>query len=185
MYSCRNFFVCALSFVFIGSFSPVFASAFVSSKYVLPYPSYMPGNKLYVVSRFVDRLKEYWSFGSIASLRYHLALADKYLVESKTLFEYEQYPLALSALAESNKHVTKLTLYIQKASQEGKEVARLKVLVGEAMVRHTGVLQQLKFDTPVDFTWVPEKAAVTSLHIHETLEAAEVVRNKVQTEMSL
>src|SRR3989344_2434627 len=77
----------------------------VEAAYVLPYPSYMPGNKLYTFSRFFDEVGRIWNFGSIASTKYALHLSDKYLVEAKTLFEYQQYLLALDALQRSDRQL--------------------------------------------------------------------------------
>ena len=91
-----------LLILFVAFPSSVFAD------YTLPYPSYMPGNKLYKASRLFDELQKYWHWGNIASVKYRLKIADKYLVEAKVLFEYKQYVLALDALERSDMHIKSL-----------------------------------------------------------------------------
>src|SRR5450759_4493421 len=106
------FFAFLLSLIFSHS-------SLVYADYVLPYPSYMPGSSLYKVSRVVDRLKFYWSWGNIAQIKYHLALSDKYLVEASTLMEYKQYLLGVDALRRSDAEFTKLPVYVAGAKKEG------------------------------------------------------------------
>src|SRR5450759_5012191 len=83
-------------------------SSLVYADYVLPYPSYMPGSSLYKVSRVVDLLKFYWSWGNIAQIKYHLALSDKYLIEAKTLMEYKQFLLGTDDLRRYDKEFVNL-----------------------------------------------------------------------------
>lgn len=92
----------------------------VRADYVLPYPSVMPGNKLYRITRIVDQLKKYWYFGNIAQIKYHLGLSDKYLVEAKTLFEYKQYLLATDALKRSSDQFSQIHQYVIKAEAGGR-----------------------------------------------------------------
>ena len=126
----------------------------VRAEYVLPYPSFMPGNKLYRVTRIVDKLKNYWYFGTIAQAKYHLGLSDKYLVEAKTLFEYKQYLLAVDALGRSDDEFRKVS----------KNPA--------AAQKHIEVLTQLLSLVPDTFTWTPEKSEATRLPLKDLLEAS-------------
>lgn len=153
----------------------------VQAAYVLPYPSYMPGNKLYAASRVLDRLKSYWYWGSIAQFKYRLSLADKYLVEAKTLFEYGQYLLAVDSLNRSNQNVQLLPSFLQKAKHEGKDTVQLDVTLQEAMSVHALVLQELETRLPGEFTWQPEKEAPTELPIAQLLSQARQERVKLQT----
>ncbi len=151
----------------------------VRADYVLPYPSYMPGNKLYRVSRVLDSLKRYWYFGSIASFRYHLGLADKYLVEAKTLFEYKQYALAVDALKRSDVHVTLLPTYHKRAVQEGKDVSLLTVKLQDAMAVHGEVINRLIIELPEEFHWTPEKEEPTLLPIRKILAESIAIRQTI------
>ena len=153
----------------------------VQAAYVLPYPSYMPGNKLYAASRVLDRLKSYWYRGSIAQFKYRLSLADKYLVEAKTLFEYDQYLLAVDSLKRSNQNVQLLPSFVQMAKQEGKDTVQLEATLQEAMGVHTLVLQELEARLPREFTWQPEKEAPTVIPISQLLIQARQERVKLQT----
>lgn len=126
--------------------------------YTLPYPSYMPGHRLYKVSRIFDSLKSYWYWGTIAQSKYHRSLSDKYLVEAKTLFEYKQYLLAVDALNRSNEHI--------------------KTFSHEQMKIHRDVLEQLKQALPKEFLWQPEKQTSTLLPLHKLLDEAIKLRNE-------
>ena len=159
-------------------FSPVYAS------YVLPYPSYMPGNKLYTISRIVDTLSNRWYSGSIAQIKYHLKLADKYLVESKTLFEYKQYLLAVDALKRSDSEFLAIPDHISKASQEGKDVRNVSETVQSAAIKHTEVLTNIYASVPKSFLWVPEISASTELDLEPTILHALRIRKSPDPEFS-
>ena len=148
--------------------------------YVLPYPSYMPGHKFYRVSRVFDQIKNYWFWGNIAQFKYHMSLADKYLVEAKTLFEYGQYLLAVDGLKRSNQHVQLLPTMLQKAKKDGKDIVQLETILKESMREHSTVLQELETRLPREFTWQPEKEAPTALPIAQLLREAREEREKLQ-----
>lgn len=152
----------------------------VRAEYVLPYPSYMPGNKLYMISRLVDRAKQIFYFGNISSFKYHLALADKYLIEAKTLFEYKQYLLAVDALGRSDVHFRQLPAYLRSAEREKKDIGALSVLVQEAAQAHVHILASLKDLLPSEFVWRPEKAAEIVIPIGDMLgESIQIRRDLV------
>lgn len=153
----------------------------VHASYVLPYPSYMPGNKLYRISRFIDASKKWWHWGNIASAKYHLGLADKYLVETKTLFEYKQYLLALDALVRSNEHVGQIPAFIEAAKKEGKDMKAQGQIVVEAMDVHNDVLTKLVREVPAEFFWQPEKSSGSSLKIKELLTKSIDLRQKLRS----
>jgi hypothetical protein len=144
----------------------------VRAEYVLPYPSTMPGNKLYKVTRIIDSLKKYWYFGNIAQVKYHLGLSDKYLVEAKTLFEYKQYLLATDSLKRSNDQFSQIHQYVVKAEAEGENMQNFKKIISDASIVHQQVLEQLLDNTPEDFEWRPEKAKTEMLYIHDDLHNA-------------
>ena len=150
--------------------------------YVLPYPSYMPGNKLYNISRVIDSLKAYWYWGNIAKVKYHLGLANKYLVESKTLFEYKQYLLATDALARSDTHVDNVLPYLKGAAVQGKDVKVLETTVGDAMLVHISVIETMKSQLPEKFIWRPEKASEIILPISSMLQHALTIRQNLRDE---
>lgn len=148
----------------------------VRADYVLPYPSYMPGNTLYRISRITDRLKSYWYWGNIAQIKYHLGLSDKYLVEAKTLFEYKQYLLAADALSRSDKELTNIPGLLQRGAKEGKDMTQLGETVREAMSVHMTVINTLKNQLPKEFIWRPEKASETTIRIDEILTSSYEIR---------
>ncbi len=152
---------------------PVYAS------YVLPYPSYMPGNKLYRASRMVDAIKKYWHWGSLASYRYALGQSDKALVESKTLFEYSQYLLAVDALDRSNAALQAVPDLLRRAKHEGKNIEKYTREVTDAMQVHAQLLAKIISDTPEQFTWSPEKHDSQILFIHKLLSQAQQLRREI------
>lgn len=131
----------------------------VYADYVLPYPSFMPGHKLYTLSRILDDLKGYWFWGNIAQTKYHQGLSDKYLIEAKTLFEYRQYHLAIDALRRSDQH-------FQKGMPD---VAR------EA---HIAALVLLKAQLPQTYVWQDEHRPPATLELHTALRRSLEIRNE-------
>lgn len=166
-----------LSFV-IGHWS------FVHASYVLPYPSYMPGNKLYKVSRMVDGFKKYWYFGNIAKTKYYLALSDKYLVEAKTLFEYKQYLLAVDALSRSDSAYTQLSRYVASAKSDKKDISLLKAMTIDSAEVHRNVLETIKKIVPERVTWSPEHEKPTQLALHNSLTFSIRLRERIISEIS-
>ena len=161
---------------FLGMVSLLLTTTVFASDYVLPYPSYMPGNKLYKVSRLIDKLQNYWYWGNIAQEQYHLGLADKYLVEAKTLFEYNQYLLAADALNRSNQQFQLVRPYIVKAQKQGVDVKDILNIFSAAEEKHEEVLNILEKEVPETFVWTPEKDKPTNLPLHQLLEQAVVIR---------
>lgn len=155
---------------------PVYAS------YVLPYPSFMPGNKLYRVSRIIDTAKNYWYWGTIAQLKYHIGLSDKYLVESKTLFEYKQYLLATDALKRSDQELSNIVGLLDKGTTEGKDMKGQKQILSEAMRMHVMTLSNMKGQSPADFLWTPEKTDATQLSISTLIDSSMLLRQKISEE---
>lgn len=145
---------------------------FSYADYVLPYPSFMPGNKMYRISRVIDNLKANWYFGNIAKTKYHLGLSDKYLVEAKTLFEYKQYLLAVDALKRSNDHFEVLPQFIKNDTQ--------KNIVREAGGVHIRVLEELASKLPEEFIWKPEKSEESVLYIGSLIRQSKGLRLAVK-----
>jgi hypothetical protein len=152
------------SFIFLFScFVLLHTFSVVHAEYVLPYPSFMPGNKLYKVMEVVDLLKKYWSFGNIAQVKYHLSRSDKYLVEAKTLIEYKQYLLGSSALQKSTSEFLLIDRYLTAALAEGKDVAELRQIVADAAAVHIETLNAIEKNAPSSVTWTPEKTSATDI----------------------
>lgn len=152
----------------------------ISAAYSLPYPSYMPGNKLYAVSRLLDAAKGWWSWGTIATLKYNESLGDKYIVEAKTLFEYKQYLLAVDALKRSDARVAVLPALLQKAKDEKKDIAVLEEVIHEELSAHIDALDDLKGRLPSTFVWQPEKSAPTNLPLGQLLDSSKAERVSIQ-----
>jgi hypothetical protein len=152
----------------------------VSAEYMLPYPSFMPGNRIYIITRLVDAAREHWSWGNIARTKYHLGLSDKYLVESKTLSEYKQYLLMKDALTRSDFQATKILTYVNNAEGEGKDVAGLREIVADAMAVHWHVLERMQNDLPHEFLWQPENEKATDVQIADLLEASQAIRKEIR-----
>jgi hypothetical protein len=160
----------------------LFTPRIIFAEYVLPYPSYMPGNSMYKVSRIVDRLKFYWSWGNIAQTKYHLALSDKYLIEAKTLMEYKQYLLGADALRRSDKEFMQVSAYVVGAKKKGVNVSELQHLITAATQKHTELLTGLLTITPSQFTWSPEKTKPTGLPLGEMIKTSVGIRQHIASE---
>lgn len=161
-----------LGIIFFGTTHTVYA------QYVLPYPSYMPGNALYRVSRIIDHIQYYWQWGDIARFKYFMAQSDKYLIEAKTLFEYGQHLLGVDALRRSDDAYNHIDVYLKYASANGKDISALSRLHVQQSIKHSEVLQKLLKELPQNFRWAPEKSAPLDLHLHEYIRLSMEIRQQ-------
>lgn len=152
------------------------SSAFAKSNYVLPYPSFMPRSMFYNVHLAWEKIGQYWYFGNFSQHAYNLKLADKYLVESKTLFEYKQYLLAYQALKKSDEYFIAAYRFLGKAKQEGKNIKDKEQILKEAAFQHMEMLEQIKKQVPEQFNWQPEKDKPTFLFLREQINKAIEIR---------
>jgi CRISPR/Cas system-associated protein Cas5 (RAMP superfamily) len=146
------------------------STTFASSSYVLPYPSTMPGGVSYKVHLVWEAISKYWYFGDFGQFEYNLKESDKYLVESKTLFEYQQYLLGFNALQKSNEYFAQTLPDLEKAKKNGKDISNKREQLREAAAKHEEVLQKMKIETPITFTWNPEKASQSELPLHQRID---------------
>lgn len=146
------------------------------SNYVLPYPSGMPGNFSYKIHLIYEAVSRYWYFGDFGQFNYNLKMADKYLVEAKTLFEYKQYLLGYKALKKSNQYFTNILPNLVKAEVSGKNILQKKAILDEASRKHIEILNGMQIDAPDMFNWQPEKALPTTLDIKSAIENAVNIR---------
>lgn len=153
-------------------FSFISQKSLASFSYVLPYPSFMPGHKLYRVEQIFDSLLRFWAFGNFSRHKYELGMADKKLVEAKTLFEYGQYFLATQTLADSNQHWRKAENYLKRARDEGKDVSQKLANFLAAAEKHKEVLEELLDKLPEEVIWQEERKEAQKLKIRELLEEA-------------
>ncbi len=162
-----------------------FSTGSVRAEYVLPYPSFLPGNKLYSVSRRIDLMKAPFYFGDFGGFKYHLNLSDKYLVEAKTLFEYKQYLLGSDALRRSDEAFVRVLPFLVSAQRHNKDVSAFKGIIIDATRTHIFVLTRLKGDVPYTFTWTPEKADKSVLLLHDMLFHSMRIRERAASESAL
>lgn len=148
----------------------------VKSSYVLPYPGFMPGNKLYKVYTLFDIIEKYYSFGDFAQFSYNLSKSDKYLVEAKTLFEYNQYPLALAALQRSDHYFKNTYPNLMIAKKHGKDISDKIQALNSASQKHQEVLLGIMSLVPRTFVWQDEKKLPITLYIHDAIQKSIKIR---------
>lgn len=141
---------------------------YAESGYVLPYPSSMPGSFAYKFHIVYENLSSYWYFGNFGHFEYSLKMADKYLVEAKTLFDYKQYLLGLKSLGKSNYYFKDILPSLKKAEGEGKNISQKRSVLKEAALKHIEYLENIDLDTPDIFIWEPEKSSPTTLFLKKT-----------------
>lgn len=142
------------------------------SSYVLPYPSFMPGHKLFKVKNIFDRLYGIWCFGSLAQFKYNLRMTDKKLVEAKTLFEYGQLSLGITAMRKYKFYLNQTFLALERARGERKNISQKSKVFGEAMKKHKEVLDGLLSKVPETVYWQEERKEGKVLKIREELNSA-------------
>ena len=147
--------------------------------YVFPYPSFMPGSKLYRIHQVWEKIDFYRHWGNLAKFKYHLKYADKYLVEAKTLFEYGQHLLALEALQKSNQHWQQAGPALNRAADESKEIRVKRDQLASARQAHQEILKILSGELPETIVWQSEYQSGESLEIKRFLEEAIIIREKI------
>lgn len=159
-------------FFFLSLVMPVFAG----SSYVLPYPSRMPGSFAYKIHLVYENISKYWYFGDFGQFDYSLKIADKYLVEAKTLFEYKQYLLGFNALRKSDQYFINILPNLVRAEKNGKNTLQKRVILKEVAQKHIETLKKMQIDNPDTFNWQPEKVLPTMLDIKGAIENSINVR---------
>ena len=167
-------YLIAVFFFFLFTFSH---KAYAESSYVLPYPGIMPGNKLYVPNQRLQTVQGHLAFGDFSQFKYNLERSDQALVEAKTLFEYDQYPLALAALNRSNFYFKKIYPSLLTAQKNGKKVSDKKDIYEQARLKHLEVLQDIKLDLPEVFIWRAEKKPPMTLQLGNAIEQSTKLRH--------
>lgn len=157
---------------------------FAQSEYVLPYPSAMPGSKLYPLHKIWEYVLQYWYFGDFTQFTYNLKESDKYLVEAKTLFEYKQYLLGYTSLQKSDDYFIKLPNTLNSARKNNKDISQKQYILKSAGEKHIEVLTETNRRVPKNFTWQPEKSQPTVLNLQETIEKSILIRRGVINETS-
>ena len=152
------------------------------ASYVMPYPSYMPGHVLYTPRTIVDRIGEWWNFGEIGRAKYHNRLSDRYMVEAKTLFEYGQYKLAVSALKKSDLNFAQSLLYIREVEQRHKDNGELKAHLKEASKKHDEIIISLLSLLPKKAIWEEEYEEPETIEIAFLLRQSQIMRSYADTQ---
>ncbi len=168
----KKLFLCFAFFFFFTNIS------YAASAYVLPYPSTMPGGISYKFHLVWEEVLKFWYYGDFGQFEYNLKESDKYLVEAKILFEYQQYLLGFAALQKSNDYFTKTLPFLERAKMTGKNITDNRQLLSSAAQKHIEVLEKMEQETPVVFVWNPEKAASSTLSIHQLIDTALKQREK-------
>lgn len=150
--------------------------AYAESNYVLPYPSIMPGSLSYEIHLLYENISKYWYFGGFGQFGYNLKMADKYLVEAKTLFEYKQYLLGHKALRKSDFYFSNIRPNLIKAEKDNKDIVQKKSVLKEAARKHIEILIEMEIDTPDIFNWEPEKTLSTNLYLKRDIDNAINIR---------
>lgn len=167
-----------LVFLSIFLFLLITPQAHAASSYVLPYPGIMPGNKLFIVSEIGDELKGMFSFGDFSRFKYNLSQSDKYLVQSKTLFEYGQYPKAVEALRKSNSYFKLLNLNLRSAQNNNKDITEKTAIFNNASLKHVEVLEKLDEDLPSTYVWQDEKEAPYTINLDSEIKKG--IKSRIQ-----
>lgn len=167
-----------LLFLLIFSIFP-YSIVYADSDYVLPYPSFMPGNKVYKIHLLTEKIEKYWYFGNFGQFSYNLKLTDKYLVEAKTLFEYKQYLLGLEALEKSDSFFRKTLPFLILAKKEGKNINNKEKIFKSAALKHVETLHFIKQQLPENFNWQPEKKEAIQLNLYRAIENSIAIRKNI------
>lgn len=126
----------------------------------------------------LDAILKYWYFGDFGQFKYNLKESDKYLVEAKTLFEYNQYLLGYASLQKSNDYFQKTFGFLSSAKKEGKNIDENRSILSSAAKKHIDVLSKLKEELPETFNWQPEKRDSSFLDLKSLINNSISIREK-------
>ena len=168
--------------VMIGVF--ILHTSVYAVEYSLPRSSFLPGQLLYRISRNLDRVRAWFVWTPTAAVRYHLSLADKYLVEAETLFQNKRYPYAMDALERSNLEFERIPGFLTKTEADGANTELLKDRVRTAADAHVTVLISLEPEVPEVDAWTDENGEFTEVRIREQLMIAQGIRKSAVRLMS-
>lgn len=149
------------------------------SDYVLPYPPQMPGSYVYKFRIIGEKIQKLWSFGSLSQFSYNLKLADKYLVQAKTLFEYKQYLLGYESLKESDIFFKDAISSLNTAKVEKKDITEKTKIFKSASLKHIEVINILQTVLPEEVNWIPEKTASTKLLLRNAIKNSLEIRKLI------
>ncbi|MBI2031263.1 MAG: hypothetical protein HYT08_01475 [Candidatus Levybacteria bacterium] len=166
-------FLLSIMFLFFF-YSPIFAQ----SSYVLPYPSFMPGSPFYKINLIKDKILKYWYFGKFGQFNYNLKQADKYLVEAKTLFEYDQFLLGQKALKKSDEYFYNIRSNLDNSKANKESIDSKRTLLKEASLKHIEALLMLREGIPEKVYWRPEKSFSTKIYLKKDIEMSISIRRK-------
>lgn len=169
----KNLFFHSVLLLFFGFIILIPPKIYAS--YVLPYPGVMPGNKLYFLFSILGKAQKYYAFGDFAQFKYNLSHSDKYLIEAKILFEYNQFPLALQALKKSDDFFKKTYPNLKSAKKHMKDISEKKKILYLASEKHKEILTDILSIVPDSFSWQDEKKPpVVLLLRHEILKSIKI-----------
>lgn len=147
------------------------------AQYVLPYPSVMPGGIWYKAHIAWENLLTYWYYGDLGQFEYSLKESDMYLVQAKTLFEYQQYLLGYQALEKSNVYFSQTLPHLLKAQKDGKNISLKRQILSLAARSHLQVLSRIGQLAPARFYWQAEKSLPVQLDIHDLIQKSSQLTN--------
>ncbi len=163
---------------FLIFFFAMMGSVYAESSYVLPYPPSMPGSFAYKLRLVYENLSKYWHFGNFGQFEYNLKMADKYLVEAKTLLEYKQYLLGYKSLQKSDFYFSNILPNLIKAEKNNKDIVQKNLVLKQAAGKHIETLEKMELNTPAIFIWQPEKALPTTLYLKKAIISSALLRKK-------
>ncbi len=175
----KNIVIFFLLIYFIISLSLPEKAYAENTNYVLPYPSYMPGNLLYLPSVAIGHISSIFYFGDFGKLEYSIKESDHYLVEAKTLFEYNQYLLGIRALKKSDNFFKDIPKAMTAAKNHNKNTNEKEPIIENAARKHIEILTKLRADLPPEFIWTPEKDAPTKINFSELIGDSLNIRTEI------
>lgn len=139
----------------------------------------MPGSKFYKPYLIYEKAARYWYFGDFGRFYYDLKLADKYLVEAKTLSDYRQYLLAYKAIKKSDEFFLNLQPDLIRAKNNKKDIQQKLKLLNSAGQKHLEVFSLLKEIVPGKIVWTPEKSASLEIDFGDVIQKSIEARKKI------
>lgn len=113
-------------------------------EYALPYPGLLPGQPLYAVKQWRDRILLFFTRDAAKKSTLLLLLADKKLAMVLQLIEQQKFELAAGTLAESQDHLLSGTKLLIALKQDNMLPVGLAEKFDTASRKHTEILSGLE-----------------------------------------
>lgn len=176
------FFLLLFSLVFKTAYAQELLSVSPSStptpkptsiEYTLPYPGILPGNPIYPLKVFRDRLVEFFISDPLKKGEFYLLQADKHLSAGQILVAQnsKNYPLAETTISKGENYMQMALDQVPVIKATQREDRELLNTLITALKKHQEVIKSLQKNAPKDVFTRLEVSRQRAIQMEKTAES--------------